>query len=166
MLMCVARCLHVHYLVFSLIYVIDNNIIKHALKKPHTFPSASKNSILVYLINARSLVNKMSLLRAYIFEFKPSLVCVTESWPNSDDSFILCLALRFSVVTGLVLVMEAVSYYSFATSTHPHYITLISSTVTCKVILSSSDCLLMYCASMLPKIYLLDNPVFSYLNLW
>lgn len=43
----------------------------------------------VYVINARSLVNKMDLLRAYISEFKPKIICITESWGHADlnDAF-------------------------------------------------------------------------------
>ena len=45
--------------------------------------------IVVYLINARSLVNKMDLLRCYLNDFRPAIVCITETWAHNDlpDSF-------------------------------------------------------------------------------
>ena len=48
-----------------------------------------KNEIPVFLINARSVCNKMPLLHSYVREYCPLIICVTESWGHSDinDSF-------------------------------------------------------------------------------
>lgn len=44
------------------------------------FPSA----ISVMYTNARSLVNKIDLLRSYVFNYKPMVICITETWGTPD----------------------------------------------------------------------------------
>jgi hypothetical protein len=48
-----------------------------------------KDHIPAFFVNARSLCNKMSLLRSYVNEYSPLVVCITESWGNDgvDDAF-------------------------------------------------------------------------------
>ena len=38
----------------------------------------------IFYTNARSLVNKMELLRSYVFEYKPDIMLITETWGNVD----------------------------------------------------------------------------------
>ena len=61
----------------------------HCRPTPNLSYKPRNHSIAVYLINARSLVNKMDLLRCYLCDFWPAIVCTPESWAHSDqpDSF-------------------------------------------------------------------------------
>lgn len=43
-------------------------------------------SINVIYLNARSLVNKINLLRCYASTYKPAVICITETWAHSDLS--------------------------------------------------------------------------------
>lgn len=45
-----------------------------------------KTHLFVGLINARSIVNKISELALYINQFSPDIVCITESWLRPDVS--------------------------------------------------------------------------------
>lgn len=56
----------------------------HCRPTPNLSYKPRNHSIAVYLINARSLVNKMDLLRCYLCDFRPAIVCITESWAHSD----------------------------------------------------------------------------------
>ena len=66
----------------------------------------------IYLINARSLVNKMELFRAYLHEFHPNIVCVTETWANVGlpDAFFLYKAICYIAVTELTVMVVELSY--------------------------------------------------------
>ena len=48
---------------------------------------SDKNDFLrILYTNARSLIGKIDLLKTYVYELKPSLVCVSEACTNSSIS--------------------------------------------------------------------------------
>lgn len=49
-----------------------------------TLSSAENSELLCFLVNARSVVRKMDELRCYVFEKNLDIICITESWCNSE----------------------------------------------------------------------------------
>ena len=65
--------------------MVDNhNISTWSESIPPQAKVSVTSSLSVIYLNARSLVNKINLLRSYALTYKPSIICVTETWANSN----------------------------------------------------------------------------------
>ena len=85
------------YLVFIISYYIDSkhllsplylNFLENPVCSNNPTPerhSDKEHSFLkVYYLNARSLVNKIDLLRSYTATYRPHVVCISETWGNDN----------------------------------------------------------------------------------
>ena len=128
----------------------------------------SNQSFAVYLINARSLVNKIDLLRAYIREFLPDILCVTETWADTSlpDAFFslngyqLFRSDRVRTQGGGVIIYVSDLLSSFAVSSLTDERV---SAITCRVSSQNDQDLCISCVYIPPSYPLFGSMILQYL---
>ena len=125
--------------------------------------------ISVYLINARSLVNKIDLLRYYLCEYRPAIVCITESWAHAglSDSFFFIKDYFFyrcdrtkGAGGGVAIYVSKTLSSLFVSSLDDEKATI----VTCLVSSQTGENLNISCVYIPPGYTLTDSLAMSYLN--
>ena len=127
------------------------------------------NNLSVYVINARSIVNKIDLLRAYVHEYRPHVVCITESWAHDgiSDAYLSVKNYshfrcdRKSCLGGGVLLYVSSDLCAVQISSYDDN---QASVVTCRVSSTSNDNLLISCVYIPPDYCLLASSLLNHLS--
>lgn len=130
------------------------------------------NHIPVFLLNARSLCNKVLLFQSYVREYSPLIICVTESWGHReiDDavfalpSYSLYRVDRQSGVGGGVLIYVS---HVFPSAHVSNFSLNGAESVTCRINLISNSkkiLLMVTCVYRPPSYILQDSPLLDHLS--
>ena len=123
-----------------------------------------------FFVNSRSLCNKMSLLRAYVNECNPLIVCITETWCHdgiSDaflklDGYCIYRCDRSGAVGGGVIIFVHASIPSVIVS---KFDSCGSEAVACRMFFPKNDVDLTLCCVYSPPSYQLDqSPLLAYMS--